>query len=60
MHGPSFFACTHAHLVILQRAQEQADLVASIHAQVLEGLKGKEKDILAQCVADLETLAASR
>eukprot|EP00035_Acanthoeca_spectabilis_P019853 m.429943 g.429943 ORF g.429943 m.429943 type:complete len:216 (+) comp17094_c0_seq1:112-759(+) len=42
------------------RAQEQADLVANIHAAVLEGLKGKEKDILAQCVTDLEALAASR
>jgi hypothetical protein len=43
-----------------QRAQEQVDLVASIHAAVLQGLKGKEKDILSQCVVDLEALAATR
>jgi len=42
------------------RAQEQADLVAQIEAAVLEGLKGKEQEILSQCVKDLEGLAASR
>lgn len=43
-----------------QRGKEQAELVAAVKAAVLEGLKGKEKEILAQCVADLQTLAAAR
>ena len=37
---------------------EQAELVAQLEAEVLQGLKGQEGAILKQCIADLDALAA--
>jgi hypothetical protein len=49
-----------SRIYTVQRGKEQAELVAAVKAAVLEGLKGKEKEILAQCVSDLQSLAAAR
>eukprot|EP00041_Stephanoeca_diplocostata_P001196 m.19069 g.19069 ORF g.19069 m.19069 type:complete len:216 (-) comp11702_c0_seq1:168-815(-) len=63
-HATAAAALSELNLVVKiendVRAQEQASIVKELEEAVLSGLKGMEKDILNQCVADLDALAAAQ